>query len=151
MYKRLKTIFVPEKRLLCSSRSSSLVKKDSETAALKVKQLVEKGWCNETAPTENLNYKAIFTKGFPKNPQNFPNKIHLKLASTVSAPSMPFHTQVKLVDAEDIANEKIRTHDLTLQVNNITNTSKHKPLIHDNEIKLCLHSLEITITKLNLL
>ena len=27
---------------------------------------------------------------------------------------------VKLVDAEDIANDKIRTHDLALEVNNIT-------------------------------
>ena len=35
-------------------------------------------------------------------------------------PSIPFHTLVKLVDAEDIANDKIRTHDLTLEVNNIT-------------------------------
>ena len=35
-------------------------------------------------------------------------------------PSIPFHTLVKLVDAEDIANDKIRTHDLALKVNNIT-------------------------------
>ena len=35
-------------------------------------------------------------------------------------PSISFHTLVKLVDAEDIANDKIRTHDLTLEVNNIT-------------------------------
>ena len=32
----------------------------------------------------------------------------------------PFHTRVQLVDAEDIANDKIRTYDLTLEVNNIT-------------------------------
>ena len=30
-----------------------------------------------------------------------------------------FHTLVKLVDAEDIANDKIRTHDLALEINNI--------------------------------
>ena len=33
---------------------------------------------------------------------------------------IPFHTLVKLVDAEDIANDKIRTHDLALEVNSIT-------------------------------
>ena len=45
----------------------------------------------------------------------------MKHTSTVSEPSKPFHTLVKLVDAEDIANDKIRTHDLTLEVNSITN------------------------------
>ena len=35
-------------------------------------------------------------------------------------PSIPFHTLVKLVDAEDIANDKIRTHDLALEINKIT-------------------------------
>ena len=30
------------------------------------------------------------------------------------------HTLVKFVDVEDIANDKIRTHDLTLELNNIT-------------------------------
>ena len=33
----------------------------------------------------------------------------------------PFHTLVKLVDAEDIANYQFRTHDLALELNNITN------------------------------
>ena len=47
----------------------SLVKKENETVrhiALKVQQLVEKGWCNEKAPTINLKCNEIFTKGFPK-------------------------------------------------------------------------------------
>ena len=35
-------------------------------------------------------------------------------------PPIPCQKLVKLVDAEDIANDKIRTHDLTLEVNNIT-------------------------------
>ena len=35
-------------------------------------------------------------------------------------PSSPFHTLVKLVDAEDNANDKIRTHDLALEIKNIT-------------------------------
>ena len=35
--------------------------------------------------------------------------------STVLKPSIPIHTLVKLVDAEEIADDKIRTHDLTLE------------------------------------
>ena len=42
------------------------------------------------------------------------------MKSTVLEPSIPFHTLVKLVDAKDIANDKIRTHDLALEINNIT-------------------------------
>ena len=44
----------------------------------------------------------------------------MKHSSTVLIPSIPFHTLVKLGDAEDIANDKIQTHDLKLEVNNIT-------------------------------
>ena len=44
-----------------------------------------------------------------------------KHTSIVLEPSIPFHTLVKLVDAEDIANGRTRTHDLTLELNNITN------------------------------
>ena len=40
--------------------------------------------------------------------------------STVLKHSIPFHTLVKLVDDEDIANDKIRTHDLILEFNNVT-------------------------------
>ena len=44
----------------------------------------------------------------------------MKATSTVLEPSIPFHTLVKLVDAEDIVNDGIRTHDLTLDVNKTT-------------------------------
>ena len=44
----------------------------------------------------------------------------MKHTSTPLEPSIPFHSLVKLVDAEDIANDKIRTHDLALEVNKIT-------------------------------
>ena len=101
----------------------SLVKKDNETVrqfALKVQQLVEKGWCNENASTINLKCIEIFTKKLPKNLKDFANKRQVKHTSTVLEPSIPFHTLVKLVDAEDIASDKIRIHDLTLEVNNIT-------------------------------
>ena len=56
----------------------------------------------------------------PKNLKDFTNKRQVKHTSTVSEPSIPFHTLVKLVDAEDIANDKTRTHDLALEINNIT-------------------------------
>ena len=69
----------------------------------------------------NLKCNEIFTKGLPKNLKDFANKRQVKHPSTVLEPSIPFHTLVKLVDAEDIANDKIRTHDLALEVNNITN------------------------------
>ena len=47
----------------------SLMKKDNETVrhfALRVQQLVKKGWCNENAATINLKNNEIFTKGLPK-------------------------------------------------------------------------------------
>ena len=55
----------------------NLTKKDNETVrhfALKVQQLVKKGWCNENASTINLKCNEIFTKGLPKNPKDFANK-----------------------------------------------------------------------------
>ena len=52
--------------------------------------------------------------------KDFANKRQVKHTSTVSEPSIPFHTLVKIVDAEGIANDKIRTHDLALEINNIT-------------------------------
>ena len=45
----------------------------------------------------------------------------MKHTCTNLGPSIPFHTLVKLVDAEDMANDKIRTHDLGLELNHITN------------------------------
>ena len=55
----------------------NLTKKDNETVrhfALKVQQLVEKGWCNENASTINLKCNEISTKRLPKNPKDFANK-----------------------------------------------------------------------------
>ena len=101
----------------------NLTKKDNETVrhfALKVQLLVEKGWRNENASTINLKCNEIFTKGLPKSLKVFANKRQVKHTSTVLESSIPFHTLVKLVDAEDIANDKIRTHDLALEINNIT-------------------------------
>ena len=47
----------------------SLMKKDNETVrhfALRVQQLVRKGWCNESASTINIKNNEIFTKNLPK-------------------------------------------------------------------------------------
>ena len=52
----------------------------------------------------------------------------MKHTSTVLKPSIPVYTLVKLVDAEDIANDKIRTHDLALEVNKIAKQSQPQTL-----------------------
>ena len=116
--------FSPQKNAYYAQvEAHNLSKKDNETVrhfALKVQQLVEKGWCNENASTINIKCNEYFTKGLPKNLKDFANKRQVKHTSTVLEPSIPFHTLVKRVDAEDIANDKIRTHDLALEINNIT-------------------------------
>ena len=117
----------------------NLTKKDNETVrhfALKVQQLVEKVWCNENASTINLKCNEIFTKGLPKNLKDFANKRQVKHTSTVLEPSIPFHTLVKFVDAEDIANDKIRTHDLALEINNITKQLNTQTLDHPSQEQL---------------
>ena len=117
----------------------NLTKKDNETVrhfALKVQQLVEKGWCNENASTINLKCNEIFTKGLPKNLKDFANKRQVKHTSTVLEPSIPFHTLVKLVDAEDIANDKIKTHDLALEINNVTKQLNTQTLDHSSQEQL---------------
>ena len=68
-----------------------------------------------------MKFNGIFTKGLPNNLKDFADKRQTRRTSTVLEPSIPFHTLVKLVDAEDIANDKVRTHDLTLEFNSITN------------------------------
>ena len=59
-------------------------------------------------------------KGLPKNLEDFANKTQVKHTATVLEPSICFHTLVKHVDAEDVANEKIRTIDRTIEVKHIT-------------------------------
>ena len=58
--------------------------------------------------------KRSFHKRTSQTLKDFANKRQVKHTSIVLEPSIPFHTLVKLVDAEEIANDKIRTHDLTL-------------------------------------
>ena len=107
----------------------SLMKKDNETVrhfALRVQQLVKKGWCNENAATINLKNKL----------KDFAHKRQVKHVSTLLEPSIPFHTLVRHVDSEDIANEKIRTNDLALEINKVSledDTSK-KEFEHEYHI-----------------
>ena len=99
------------------------MKNDNETVrhfALRVQQLVRKGWCNENAATINLKNNEIFTKRLPKKVKDFAHKRQVKHVSTLLQPSIPFHTLVRYVDSEDIANEKIRTNDLALEINKIS-------------------------------
>ena len=101
----------------------SLMKNDNEIIrhfALRKQQLVKKGWCNENAATINLENHEIFTKRLPKKLKHFAHKRQVKHVSTLLEPSIPFHTLVRHVDSEDIANEKIRTNDPALEINKIS-------------------------------
>ena len=80
-----------------------------------------------------MKCNEIFTKRLPKNLKDFANKRQVKHTSTALEPSIPFHTLVKLVDAEDIANDKIRTPDLALEVNNITKQVQTQTLDSSNQ------------------
>ena len=89
--------------------ATSLMKKDNETVrhfAIRVRQLVKKGWCNGNAATINLEINEIFTKRLPKKLKDFAHKRQVKHVSTLLDPSIPFHTLVRHVDSEDIANKK---------------------------------------------
>ena len=104
-----KTIFISKNSLLRPSRSYVTHEKDNETVrhfALRVQQLVKKRWCNENAATINLKNIEIFAKGLPKKLKDFAHKRQGKHVSTILEPSIPFHTLVRHVDSEDIANEK---------------------------------------------
>ena len=115
----------------------SLMKRDNETVrhfALRVQQLVKKGWCNESASTINLKNNEIFTKGLPKKLNDFAHRRQVKHVSTLPEPSIPFHTLVRYVDSEDIANEKIRTNDLALEINKVSieDDTNNKESEHDH-------------------
>ena len=119
----------------------SLMKKDNETVrhfALRVQQLVIKGWCNENAATINLKNNEIFTNGIPKKVKDFAHKRQVKHVSTLLEPSIPFHTLVRHVDSEDIANEKIRTNDLALEINKVSleDDTNKKEFEHEDHIML---------------
>ena len=100
----------------------SLVKKDNENVrhfALKVETLVKQGWYNEYPSTINLKCDEIFTRGLPKNLKDFANKRQVKHISSSLEPSIPFHSLVNMVDSEDITLEKIKTQELSLEINTV--------------------------------
>ena len=112
------------------------MKKDNGTVrhfALRVQQLVKKGWCNESAATINLKNNEIFTKGLPKKLTDFAHKRQGKHVSTLLEPSIPFHTLVRHVDSEDNANEKIRTNDLALEINKVSIEDNNNNKYSENE------------------
>ena len=94
----------------------SLVKKDNENVrhlALKFETLVKQGWYNEYPSTINLKCNEIFTRGLPLEP------------------SIPFHSLVNMVDSEDITLEKIKTQELSLEINTLSNTFQQSTTIQD--------------------
>ena len=77
---------------------------------------MKKGWCNESPATINLNCNEIFRKRLPKKLKDFGNGRQVKHTSTLLEPSIPFHTLIKHIDSEDIANERMRTNDFSLEI-----------------------------------
>ena len=65
--------------------------------------------------------------------KDFAHKRQVKHVSSLLEPSIPFHTLVRHVDSEDIANEKIRTNDLALEMNKV-------PIEDDTNIKKSEHN-----------
>ena len=124
LYNCLKKQFSSQKTAYYAQvEAMSLMKNENELVrhfALRVQQLVKKGWCNENAATINLKNNEIFTKGLPKQLKDFAHKRQVKHVSTLLESPMPFHTLVRHVDSEDIAKEKIRTNDLALEINKVS-------------------------------
>ena len=75
-----------------------------------------------------LKCNTIFTKGLHKYPRDNANKRQMNHTSSVVEPSIPFHTLANPVPVVDIAIDKIRTHDNTLEVNLSTNLRQAQTL-----------------------
>ena len=112
----------------------SFVKKDNESVrhyALKVETLVKQGWYNEYPSTINLECNETFTRGLPKKLKDFANKRQVKHISSSLEPSIPFHSFVNMVDSEDIRLEKIKTQELSLEINSLSNAFQQNTTIQD--------------------
>ena len=96
--------------------------------ALKIQQLVEKGWYNESVETIILNCSEFFTRGLPKKITDFAHNRQIKQASTALELFCRFNTLVKHVDAEDIRNGKIRNLDLPLEIKIVTSKRESQNL-----------------------
>ena len=74
------------------------------------------------------------TKGLPKTLKVFAQKRQIKHVSTLLEPSILFHTLVRHVDSDDIANEKIRANDIALEINKVSieDDTNNKESEHDH-------------------
>ena len=98
---------------------------------MKVQQLVEKVWCNESVATNNLKCNENFTEGSPKILKDLAHERLGKQIATVMEPPIPFHTIVSLCDADDFTIEKARTLDLTLEIIKVRSKPETKILRSD--------------------
>ena len=75
-------------------------------------------------------------KSLQKKLKDFAHKRQVKHVSTLLEPSIPFHTLVRHVDSEDIANEKISTNDLALEINKVSleDDTNKKEFEHEDQI-----------------
>ena len=113
----------------------SLVKKDNENVrhfALKVETLVKQGWYNEYTSTINLKCNEIFTRDLPKKLKDFANKRQVKHISSSLEPSIPFHSLANMANSEDITLEKIKTQELSFEINTLSNTFQQNTTIQDS-------------------
>ena len=79
--------------------------------ALKGQQLNVRGWCMESAAIINIKCYEVFIGRLPRKLKDFAHKRQIRPESTVVQTPIPFHTLVKLVDAEYIMKEKNRAVD----------------------------------------
>ena len=103
----------------------SLVKKYNEKLrhpALKVYILGKQGWYNEYLSTINLKCNAIFPRVLPRKVKIFANERQVRHISSSLEPSIPFLSLVIMVDSEDITLKKIKTQELSLEKNTLSDT-----------------------------
>ena len=120
LFLQLKNIFF-KKKTACYAQveAQPLTKQKTQNVrhyALKGQHLVQKDWCNGSAPNINLKCIEFFTRGLPEKLKDFALKWWVKHTATVIEPSIPCHKLVKQVDAEDITN-KTCTLELTHEIN----------------------------------
>ena len=135
LFSKLKQFYSQKLAYHAQVEDLSLVKKDNENVchfALKVETLVKQGWYNEYPSTINLKGNEIFTRGLPKKLKDFANKRQVKHISSSLEPSIPFHSLVNMVDSEDITLEKIKTQELSLEINTLSNTFQQSTTSQDS-------------------
>ena len=116
-----------ETALYAQKEAQFLSKKENDKVnfyALKPQQLIEKGWCIESAPTINLKCIETFTRGLPKNLENFAQKCQIKHTITVMEPSFHFIHRLNLLMLKILRLKKILTLDLPLEIYKVTSRLK---------------------------